>query len=317
TIVTAGLAEHLFGTGWTMFVWSVFILAACIVLLLAGRYPGLDRSMKIIISLLTICTLLAVLMALSKNNPVDVLRADTPSYWNLAGIAFIIAFMGWMPIPLDAAVWHSIWTREKSKQTGALSTLRGVNIDFNVGYIAAAFVGFLFFLLGALVMFGHSEEFSASSVLFSAQLIEMYGQTLGSWSVPLISIAAFITMFSTTLAVTDAYPRVMSELWKESGIKDSISSHGIYRISLILIPSVALLLLFYLTVSFTTLVDFAAGLSFLAAPVLAFFNFKLITGKGISEEAKPGIPARIFSWACLLFLTLFALTYLYWQIWLR
>lgn len=60
TVVTAGLAEHLFGFGWTPVFWSIVILAACILLLLVGRYPGLDITMKIIISLLTICTVAAV-----------------------------------------------------------------------------------------------------------------------------------------------------------------------------------------------------------------------------------------------------------------
>ena len=123
--------------------------------------------------------------------------------------------MGWMPIPLDAAVWHSIWTGERAKQTHYLPTLKEANIDFNLGYLSAGFIGLLFFLLGALVMFGSGESFSNNSVQFSVQVIQLYSNTLGTWSTPIIAIAALITMFSTTLAVTDAYPRVMATLWTE------------------------------------------------------------------------------------------------------
>ena len=62
TIVTAGLAERLFNFGWSPFLWSGIILIACIALLLIGKYPGLDKSMKVIVTLLTFATLAAVIM---------------------------------------------------------------------------------------------------------------------------------------------------------------------------------------------------------------------------------------------------------------
>ncbi len=50
TIVTAGLAEKLFNFGWSPFLWSFIILVFCIALLIIGKYPGLDKSMKIIVT---------------------------------------------------------------------------------------------------------------------------------------------------------------------------------------------------------------------------------------------------------------------------
>lgn len=313
TIVTAGLAERLFNLGLSPFIWSFIILASCIAVLLIGKYPGLDRSMKIIVSILTLATLSAVIMAFGAETLENATSTPTPAIWTTASIGFMIAFMGWMPIPLDAAVWHSIWTREKALHNKKEISTRGAFVDFNTGYLSAAFIGLLFFLLGVLVMFGSGTSFSSNSVEFSSQLINLYGQTLGNWSKPLLAVAAFITMFSTVLTVTDAYPRVISELKdpETAGLKEKWK---IYKISIFIIPILSLSILYFLSGSFTILVDFAAGLSFLSAPFLAWFNYKLITGSQMPQEYQPGRSYRIFSLFCLGLLVAFNCVYLYYNL---
>ncbi len=318
TIVTAGLAERLFNLGLSPFLWSLIILTSCIALLLIGKYPGLDKSMKIIVSVLTLATLAAVLMALSAGTTEKAITTASPSLWTTASLGFIIAFMGWMPIPLDAAVWHSLWTKERATQTKQKLSVKGAFVDFNIGYLSAAFIGVLFFLLGVLVMFGSGTSFSSNSVEFSSQLINLYGQTLGDWSKPLISVAAFITMFSTVLTVTDAYPRVISELKesKEDDFKDKEHKWKIYKMAIFIIPVLSLSILYFLSGSFTILVDFAAGLSFLSAPFLAWFNYKLVTGNQMPEKHRPGKNYRLFSLICFAFLVVFNLVYLYYNFFL-
>ncbi|WP_286761484.1 NRAMP family divalent metal transporter [Salegentibacter sp. UBA1130] len=313
TIVTAGLAERLFNFGWSPFLWSGIILIACIALLLIGKYPGLDKSMKVIVTLLTLATLVAVIMAFGAGTVNDAVTTESPSLWTTASLGFIIAFMGWMPIPLDASVWHSIWTKEKAVQNKQKISVKGAFVDFNVGYLSAAFIGLLFFLLGVLVMFGSGTSFSSNSVEFSSQLVELYGKTLGEWSKPLISVAAFVTMLSTVLTVTDAYPRVISELKNPEKDKpeDKKEKWKIYRISIFIIPVLSLSILYFLSGSFTILVDFAAGLSFLSAPFLAWFNYKLVTGKQMPKKHRPGKNYRVFSLICFGLLVVFNFVYLY------
>ena len=313
TIVTAGLAERLFNFGWSPFLWSGIILIACIALLLIGKYPGLDKSMKVIVTLLTFATLAAVIMAFGAGTVSDAVNTEPPSLWTIASLGFMIAFMGWMPIPLDASVWHSIWTKEKAVQNKQKISVKGAFADFNVGYLSAAFIGLLFFLLGVLVMFGSGTSFSSNSVEFSSQLVELYGKTLGEWSKPLISVAAFVTMLSTVLTVTDAYPRVISELKNPEKEKpeDKKEKWKIYRISIFIIPVLSLSILYFLSGSFTILVDFAAGLSFLSAPFLAWFNYKLVTGKQMPEKHCPGKNYRVFSLICFALLVVFNFVYLY------
>jgi len=315
TLVTAGLAEHLFGLGWTSTIWSMVVLASCIVLLVVGRYPALDMTMKVIITVLAVCTLAAVAIALAGGAASHAIAATPPTYWTVAGVAFIIAFMGWMPIPIDASVWHSIWSRERARQTGHRPTLAQAKFDYDLGYIAAAVIGVLFFLLGALVMFGGGRTFPPGSVAFSAQLIDMYGQTLGAWSAPLVAVAAFTTMFSTTLAVTDAYPRVAVEVLEvyRGEPMTKAARRRCYAITILIVPAVAVAILAYVSGVFTRLVDFAAGLSFISAPILGWFNLRLVTSAHMPEDARPAPGYLAFSRACLAVLVALAAVYLYWK----
>lgn len=312
SIVTAGLAEQLFGLGWNPLLWSMVILGGCATLLFFGRYPGLDFSMKIIVSLLSVGTLFAVVMAFGAGAAKEVIHIPSPNYLTAAGFSFIIAFIGWMPIPLDSAVWHSIWMKEKCLQTSYRPSLKESLLDFNVGYLVASFLGLLFFLLGALIMFGSGTTFATGSVAFSAQLVDLYGQTLGAWSRPIISVAAFIAMFSTTLAVTDAFPRVMSRILSIDSPDDKKVRlrRKTYNSFLLLMPLVSLFILFQMTGAFTNLLDFAAGISFLSAPILAWFNYRLVTGSMMPESHKPGKKYLIFSQVCLIALAAFALIYI-------
>lgn len=312
TIVTAGLAEKLFGMGWSTFTWSFLIIGACIALLLIGKYPALDKTMKFIVSLLGLATLTAVLLAFGDSRLENALSIESPDVWNKAGIAFIISFMGWMPIPLDAAVWHSIWTKEKADNNKRRTSIKEAFFDFNVGYLAAAIIGLLFFLMGALVMFGSGISFSGSGVEFSGQLIDLYGRTLGNWSKPLIAVAALIAMFSTTLAVADAFPRVISEIVAEEKTEwKPQQKWNNYKLNVFIIPILSLLILYFFTASFTILIDFATALSFISAPFLAWFNYKLVTCNQMPESERPGRLYRIFCLVCLVILILFNAIYIY------
>ena len=161
-------------------------------------------------------------------------------------------------------------------------------------------------------MFGSGVSFSGNGVEFSGQLIDLYGKTLGDWSKPLIAVAAFIAMLSTTLAVTDAFPRVISEIFAEEKPKwDKAQKWKSYKITVFIIPVLSLLILFFFNASFTVLIDFATALSFLSAPFLAWFNYKLVTSDHMNSKDRPGKSYRIFAQLCLAILILFNAVYIY------
>ena len=107
TIVTAGLAANLFGITTNPVTWSIIITVICFLLLIIGKYKLLDNLMKFIIVILTLSTIIAVGVAIFKNeNPVSFTQI-LPKGSIEAG--FLIAFLGWMPAPLDVSIWQSLW----------------------------------------------------------------------------------------------------------------------------------------------------------------------------------------------------------------
>lgn len=316
TIVSASLAAELTGIVLSPFVWSAILLGICILLLLSGQYSALDGAIKLIMVMLAVSTVVAVGAALLQGEQQAMPANLTPSIWNVGGVAFLIALMGWMPIPIDAAAWHSLWSLERAKQTNYKPKLRECLLDFNIGYIGAALLAVGFLALGALVMFNSGEAFASSGTVFAGQLISLYTDSLGSWAYPVIIICAFTTMFSTTLTVTDAYPRVMRRMLEVMGNQDFAkqSSLRIYRGLLVIIPGLSLGVLYFLGDSFTLLIDLATTLSFLTAPILAYINYRLVTAPHVPDGWHPKPWLKWLSWSGMIFLLGFALLYIYWMI---
>jgi len=223
-----------------------------------------------------------------------------------AEIIFLIAFMGWMPAPLDISIWHSLWAIQKKKELKVFSPKTAL-IDFNIGYLGTIVLGIGFLMLGGLVMFGTGKTFSNNGSEFSIQLIQMYTQNLGDWSYIIIGLAALTTMFSTTLTTLDASPRAMNktmELILEKPLKNGYTSWLI-----ILIIGTIFIFFFFLS-EMGTLIKIATILSFLTAPFYAIMNYLLICSKHTPKPWKPSKIMHILSILGILFLIGFNIWYL-------
>lgn len=304
TIVTAGIASSLFGAHISMEIWTIIILSICFGLLLVGKYALLDKMMKIIIIILSVSTLFAVFTAFY--------NSETSLDWTQilpktdAEIIFLIAFMGWMPAPLDISIWHSLWAIQKKKELKVFSPKTAL-IDFNIGYLGTIVLGIGFLMLGGLVMFGTGKTFSNNGSEFSIQLIQMYTQNLGDWSYIIIGLAALTTMFSTTLTTLDASPRAMNktmELILEKPLKNGYTSW------LILLIIGTIFIFFFFLSEMGTLIKIATILSFLTAPFYAIMNYLLICSKHTPKPWKPSKIMHILSILGILFLIGFNIWYL-------
>ena len=320
TLVTAGLTGVLFDLDYSISMLSALVLGSCMLLLAIGRYRGLDLIMKMIMTVLSLSTLAAVFFALGNQPDWSAIQnaGQLTSLWSAAGFAFILALLGWMPIPLDVAAWHSLWTLERARQTGHSPSVRAAVIDFRIGFIGATVLAALFLLLGALVMAGQGTDVPSSSVGFAALLIELYTSSLGEWSRPLIAVAAWTTMFSTTLAVADAYPRALKELIEISGAADTGDTtanlpRARYLSALVLLSVGALTVIYFFGDQFTRLIDFATTISFLAAPILAWLSLKLITGPHMPATHRPGKRLLALAWTGFAFLIAFCLIWAIWR----
>lgn len=317
TVVTASLANELTGLNLSPLIMSSLVLMVCLLLLIKGQYSALDGAIKIILVVLTISTIIAVVMAFTR--PDALALPEAPSVWDASGITFMIALMGWMPILLDASAWHSLWIMERSKQTKHEPVLKDTLIDFNIGMIGAGILAIAFLSLGALIMFGSSETFASSGSEFASQLVELYTSTLGEWTYWIIIVCAFTAMFSTTLTVTDAYPRTCSHLFNLNRLDkpEETPWYSTYRGLLVIISLFSLVILYFAGGNFIFMVDLATSVSFLTAPVFAFINYKLIYSKHFPVEYRPSTWLKWLSWAGMIFITGFALLFMIWKFFLN
>lgn len=307
TIVTAGLATQLFGSLHAennLVLWSIVITIVSLAILLIGKYKLLDNLMKYIIITLSISTFIAVAVAAYKTNMTFSVEQIFPS--GSVEITFLIAFLGWMPAPMDVAIWHSIWSVEKVKTTKLKVSTKEAIFDFNVGYLGILFLGICFVLLGAFVMYKSGETFSGKGSVFAQQLINLYTKSLGGFSYVFIAIAAFTTMFSTTITTLDASPRAMAkttDLLFDEKIKLG------YWFWIILLSVGTFLLLNFFMADMATLIEIATILSFLTAPFYGILNYIVIT-KHTPKKHQPGRVLRLLSILGILFLIGFGIWFL-------
>jgi Mn2+/Fe2+ NRAMP family transporter len=306
TIVTASLAVEVFGLTSDVTMWSLIILTISIFILIIGRYKLLDNLMKYIILTLTLSTITAVVVAFTKASDGLNVTQIIPS--GTIEITFLIAFLGWMPAPLDVSVWHSIWSIEKDKTTLFKTEVNDAVFDFNIGYLGTLFVGICFVLLGALVMYGSGEIFSDKGVVFANQLIQLYTKNLGSFSAIFIAVAAFTTMFSTTITALDASPRAMDISSRLLFHKDWKKGYWFW---IIFLGIGTLVILAYFSENMGSMVKIATIISFLTTPLYAILNYKLITSKHVPEEHRPNKIMRWGSIVSIVILIAFSIWFIY------
>lgn len=308
TMVTAAIAQFMLPIGQSALTWSIIILGVSSIILAIGKYAALDGLIKWVIILLSASTIVALAAAFQVPDATQDFNLPTFNWGNKAHLAFLIALMGWMPAPIDLSVWHSIWSIEKKQLCPDLS-LRDCLLDFNIGYIGAAFLALAFLALGTLMMYYQGEAFPPQPAAFANKLISMYSQSLGGWAQYVIAIAALSAMFSTTITCLDAIPRVLA---RTTGIflPSAQNKPQLYWLFLLVVIAGALMLISVFTASLVGLVQLATILSFLTAPFFAVANYLLLTGKHTPQFAQPGIPLRILSWAGMAFLVGFCVLYI-------
>ncbi len=299
TIVTAGLAlkiaglEHLI----TPVAMSAILLGICFAISAIGRFNVLDKLMKVIMITLSITTVIALVSSFFAHP--EILPNTSYNEFDLflpIDLMFLIAFLGWMPAPLDISIWHSIWSEEQQKQKPKSNTSTGM-FDFKVGFWGTGLLGVAFLVLGANIIFKTGVELSSSGVVYAGQLIDMYESSIGSWAYYIIAIAAFTTMFSTTLTCLDAMPRVLTKIgelmWdqpdRQLDKKVEVVSKKPVRARIywmIVIGVGAVILLQFFIKDMKQMVNLATSFSFLTAPVLAILGI-LIVKKQLPEGFWP------------------------------
>ncbi|MEO2197027.1 MAG: divalent metal cation transporter [bacterium] len=312
TLLTAGIIQSAvvmftvylfgfsFGLDWSPVALGAIVMAAGALLLWVGRFDGLDLSIKIIVGLLALSTLLAAAVSLP--------RADfsTLAVWpgGLIGttvpFAFLLALVGWMPTAIDVSAWSSLWTLAKNEASGERCTVETARQDFLVGYVGTGVLAFIFVTLGTGVMYGTGEIFAAEGTLFATQLVDLYSATLGAWTRPVVLVAVVTTMLSTTLTVMDGAPRVLERTFFVLRARPTDaappSCGPVYWWSLAALVALTLVVMVLFIGSLTAMIDFATTVSFLTGPILGYLTLRVVTADQMPPEHRPGPAMRGLSW---------------------
>lgn len=316
-LVTAGFMDNLFSLtalwpAFKLFPIALVFLVTCI-LLLSGKFNFLDSIIKVIGITLLLSTLVVFILTLFKGPSDHVTGFVAPEIFDDTGVLFIIALMGWMPTAVDLSTWISLWGVEKIKSTKYHPTLKETLFDFNLGYWLSAFLSICFVVIGAYLIYGTGKVLPADSVGFADSVIQLYTSTMGDWSYIIIATAAFSIMLGTSIGVFDGYARALQRtthlLFTPDDTKED--STKVYKISLIVLAIGAFLINAFFAGQFKILIDLATTISFLIAPFVAFANLKLVSKKYIDIKYTPNKLLRIVSYLGLIFLTGFAIFYVY------
>ena len=305
--VTVGFLQNLFKTSDLKILNHVILFTICGCILSFGKYSSLDSLIKIIGFTLLISTIISFILVLFKgpisNNLFPIIE------YNKLNILFIIALMGWMPTAVDLSSWNSLWTLERIKDSNYKPKLDETIFEFNLGYLVSAILSICFLTLGAYLMYESNSTFSNNSALFANQVIQLYTQSIGSWSYFIISISSFSIMFGTCIAVFDGYARSASEsirLVQNNSIKN-IKYYNIIIWSLII---GSIIIIYFFGSKLKQLVDLATTISFMIAPLVAVANYILVT-RDFDKNMQPKKWLRILAILGIIYLISFGLLFIY------
>ena len=313
-LVTAGLSMNLltFNAN-AILVTMIIVLAASIVLLL-GRYKILENITRVFVVVFSVLTVVAAVAAATKLANGQPLSA--PFDINEQNLFFSVSIAGWMPVGLSCSIFLSLWVIARGHLQGRPVTPEEARFDFNVGYITTLLLALCFLLMGTALLFNSGTEIAESSVGFAAQLVSLFTQSIGQWAQLVVGVAALAVMLSTVLAVVDGFPRVYANIVYRLMKTDpgSWDEDRLYQGFLGLQTVTTFMILVFLLRSFGTFIDFITALGFMAAPIIAFLNHRIMFSVDLAATQRPAAWLRYWSVAGITVLTVVFPIYLYFQI---
>ena len=316
--VSAGLLSTVFGVGIPIPILTGIIILITGILLVVGGYNGLDKFIKILSIILLITVFVAFVAVLYKGpvTPIEGFRS-TPLLEG-AGLTLMISLIGWMPSGMEASTMSSIWAVEKMRNENYHPTLKEGLFDFNLGYLFTTILAIMFMTIGAFTVYGTGQLLEGNATQFSNKLLNVFTSNLGQWSYPILSIAAFGTIYGTLVTVMDAFPRCFARVLRifkydkvEKNEEQLQFLNTSYK-SVLFIVGLGGFLLFYLSAaSMLKVLEYATIISFLTAPVISILNLRAIQSSAVPATHRPPQWMIILAYIGLSAMIAFALFYLY------
>lgn len=307
-LVTAGLIISIFGIPYSAPAVAVGLMIVSGLILLNGHYMKAERIVKIMVISFSILAVIATIISLPLLGSDDRgLFADLTFDRSL--LLFIIAVTGWMPMPLSGAIFQSKWICEKRQAVGAENfNYRQALTDLKIGYGLTLVLAICFVVMGTAVLFETDRVAPQNPGAFATELLSIFTTVFGSWMYPIISVAALAVMWSTLVALMDAGPRVVDRLLSFASKKPDETPDRYTGFLAFQITGATVIILFLMG-SFVTFLDFATSMGFLAAPAIAYYNYRAVTSPEIAAEFRPSAKMIAFSWVSVVSLAGFAISY--------
>lgn len=279
TLITAAVVQNIFHLDITIGQLSSLVLIVCMIILFIGRYDFLDKLIKPIIVILFLATVIALIYATTgSNDQTDIVHKVEFSLFSKTDFLFLIAFLGWMPCPLDCVVWNSLWNKRKQETSNNAYDLNSIKLDFKIGYIAACVLAILFLLLGYFIFYTNNIPLDSGAVRFIGKFLSIYTNQFGEFAFYIIASAALLTMFSTTITCLDAYPRVISKslnIFSRAYRGKEINEHNYYNYFLIFTTIGTVLVLLFLLTNMREIIMVATLISFISTSILVVIHHKI------------------------------------------
>lgn len=320
-LMSAGLIKVVFALTAPTTGLALGLVVITALVLVVGHYRTLERIIKGLIAVMVVCTLIATVVVIPDIDWAEELGGGLkllPTGLDMAGLMFIAALIGWMPVPLDASVWQSLWAKAKRENSERRPTIAESRFDFNLGFGGTVVLAICFLLMGTGLIHDKEIVLETGSAAFSAQLIHLYESIFGSLFGPVVGIAALAIIYSSLLAVMDAFPRTLSSLYRrfldipEADDQHKLTETNPFYIGVLVFMTLAAALTYaYFLTSLTALIDIAATTAFVAAPIIAILNYRAITSDQVPLSHQPGLYFKCYSLVCMLLMAVFAGAYLY------
>ncbi|MEM6531703.1 MAG: divalent metal cation transporter [Myxococcota bacterium] len=292
TLVTAGVTLNVFGVDGSPLSTSGILLFVSGALIATGGYLRVEALCKLVVPALAVCTVIATAFAIpALESPA--LRG-WPEKFDVVTLGAAIALMGWMPTPIDSSLMHSLWVIARRRHAGeTTANVSSSSLDFDVGYVGTALLAICFVIMGAAVMFGTGEQFSPIPAIFAGQVIDLYAQSIGPWSRPLVGFTAFLVMFTTLLTVVEGLPRVIATVIarfsspEPADATEDLSFRRVYWIALSGLGAGSLVVIAFFMNTLGALVDVATISAFVLGPAIAWLNHRAVTSDEVPIELRP------------------------------
>jgi len=311
SVVSAGILAKSLNLELNEIVGALLLVNICLVFSAVGRYQMLEKISRVFVVLFMFCIIIGTFVSVA-NNINDYTLAFKPITLDTDSLFFMVAIAGWMPTGVGGALGISLWIHAKNQRLKRNLNLKEVRFDFNCSYTIVVLIGCCFSLMGAYTLLDSLNDTNVSGVNFVQHLFSVLTRSFSPWVHVLIIIGANMVMLSSLPVVVDLLPRLGTTLLLNL-YPERLSERNRSQIFLAFIfyelisVSLVLALLFR---SFTAFIDLVTSLGFLAAPIIAWLNHKVIFSGELTPGQQPSSTLRYWNIAAIIILSLVSLAYL-------